>query len=308
MSSERITQETIDYWLSRYEWCLGVAKDIEGPNKFQAPTSVRGIIKDYRTAASRWRRAATYAVSDDPISRDMAMGEAEEAAKLQGRAEAKLSEHDGDDTTPSPPNVLPIPEHLGPAAISVGIEEARKNLGPLVSRVQYGESKVVVTRNGKPVALLAQMPQESAMSTPHQEYRAARVTQWATLRKTVDEVISDYMNAGPATLTQHAWYVACWGEHGATPSPSLREDLASRMRNILDRSAIELAAETGREYDDPEVLAEIDMDTVWTLANAEHVRAWATTELTRWEAYNEANPESAVETVQFSRALAALPR
>jgi prevent-host-death family protein len=46
----------------------------------------------------------------------------------------------------------------------IGIEEARKNLGPLVSRVQYSGAEIILTRNSKPAAMLVPIPQEPAMT------------------------------------------------------------------------------------------------------------------------------------------------
>jgi prevent-host-death family protein len=40
----------------------------------------------------------------------------------------------------------------------IGIEDARKNLGPIVHRVQHGGVEIILTRNGKPVAKLVPIP------------------------------------------------------------------------------------------------------------------------------------------------------
>src|ERR1043165_6010017 len=46
----------------------------------------------------------------------------------------------------------------------IGIEEARKTLGDLVTRVQYTRELITITRNGKPAAVLAPI-QEPTMET-----------------------------------------------------------------------------------------------------------------------------------------------
>jgi prevent-host-death family protein len=50
------------------------------------------------------------------------------------------------------------------AAKYVGIETARKTLGPLVTRVQEHGAEIVLTRNGKPAARIVQIPQETPIT------------------------------------------------------------------------------------------------------------------------------------------------
>lgn len=46
----------------------------------------------------------------------------------------------------------------------IGIEDARKNLGPLVTAIQCGDGDVVLTRNGKPAARIVRY-QEDPVAT-----------------------------------------------------------------------------------------------------------------------------------------------
>ena len=68
--------------------------------------AARKVAQSYSVAASNWRKAAERANSDDPISRDMAEGNAQDGAHFEAHAHQLRHELDG---TPIPAEAAAYP-------------------------------------------------------------------------------------------------------------------------------------------------------------------------------------------------------
>lgn len=73
----------------------------------------------------------------------------------------------------------------------------------------------------------------------------------------------------PADLIGLRWFRRAWGFGQFPQTTSRREQLAAVLHEHVHVAAIELADETNREWDDPDVLADLDMDSLWAEAVAE---------------------------------------
>ena len=96
------SESTIQYWTERAEQCLAAATKM----KRTRSAAARKVAQAYSVAASNWRKAAERANSDDPISRDMADGNAKDGAHFEARAHQLRHELDG---TPIPAEAAAYP-------------------------------------------------------------------------------------------------------------------------------------------------------------------------------------------------------
>lgn len=96
------SESTIQYWTERAEQCLAAATEM----KRTRSAAARKVAQSYSVAASNWRKAAERANSDDPISRDMAEGNAQDGAHFEAHAHQLRHELDG---TPIPAEAAAYP-------------------------------------------------------------------------------------------------------------------------------------------------------------------------------------------------------
>lgn len=94
----------------------------------------------------------------------------------------------------------------------------------------------------------------------------------------ISDRIQAYVTSAALNLSDHAWARAAWGTRGPQGPAELR-DINERLYGDVDTRAILIAENTGRDNHDPAVLAEIDMDSVWTAACASHLTDWADTQI-----------------------------
>jgi prevent-host-death family protein len=167
-------------------------------------------------------------------------------------------------------------------AEQIGIEDARKNLGPLVHRVQHGGAEIILTRNGKPAARIVPIPQEPAVTDTYTDairdaYLGARKRQWATIH----DHVAAYLTGTPADLFEVPWWRAWFGntQTSQTALTVRRDEFAAALGEVVDLEMLRIAVATGRQYDEPAVLAEVDMDAAYLRVAASVLRAIVTEEL-----------------------------
>ncbi|OLT36752.1 hypothetical protein BJF79_30750 [Actinomadura sp. CNU-125] len=141
--------ETTTYWTARAEACFAAAAEL----KQQRGPAARRVREAYSHAAGAWRRAAERAESDDPISRDMVDGHAQDGAKREARAHQLRHEFDG---TPIPPEATAYPEPADDEPMPTRVRrmqsaEVRSDWRNTLDHVRAG-GEVVVELYRKPVA------------------------------------------------------------------------------------------------------------------------------------------------------------
>jgi hypothetical protein len=147
-----------------------------------------------------------------------------------------------------------------------GIEEARKVLGPLADDAALDGTITYLTRRGRRFAAIVPLDRikEPAMTTVQTDPVAA--------------LIDNYIAGGTADLSDHTWASAAWGTRGPQGPAELR-DITERLYGDVRTRTILIAEDSGRDNHDPDVLAEIDMDAIWTAACASHLTDWADTQI-----------------------------
>jgi prevent-host-death family protein len=152
--------------------------------------------------------------------------------------------------------------------------ELRDRLREILRYVEDG-GQVVVEHYNRPVARIVPI-EETAMPNPipTEAERAAALASYEMhndLAREHSTRVAAHVRAylrNPADLTGHPWCPRGWPGNAAD---STQDELTDALHQLTYTETLLEADKRGREYDDPTVLADLDMDELWRRACAGYI-------------------------------------